>query len=343
MVVAPCRALAVCGCALWPAAAARRPGRGRGTTVPRAGAPLGVAAAPGAPRGRAGLPRSQGELVHKRPWPQRCPVRADERRRPRRAAAAARRRAAHLRVRRDRLGQDDDDAPRARCAHAHPEGGAADPRPEGRPGGRRADEPARGRGGRAVRADRPAGPGSDRYQPLWGTPGAGRRAGGRADQAIRALLLRRAAAAPRHRLPRAPRRRPLAAVDPVPDRRLPPAPLRGARRNRRAPRRRHRPADPPGRGARPVRVLAQRQRGPLRRRRPAAGRARACQPRDRDTEDHPGRRRRRRRPGRRAQAARGRDVEDARGRHARRGRRDDRPRARRPARRRRHRPACRGR
>ena len=67
-----------------------------------------------------------------------------------------------------------------------------------------------------------------------GNPGAGRRQGGRADQAVRALLLRRAAAAPRRRLSRAARRGSLATVDSLPDRRLPAAALLGGRGNRQA-------------------------------------------------------------------------------------------------------------
>ena len=233
--------------------------------------------------------RSQGELVHKRPWPAGVPYVPMSQRRPRRAAVAARRRAAHLRLRCDRLGQDDDDAPRARCADPHAERGAADPRSEGRRGGRTADQPAGGRRGGAVRADRPSRPVERPLPAAVGDAGAGRRAGGRADQAVRALLLRRTPIAPRHGVPRAARRRQVATVDPVPDRRVPSPPLRGARRNRAAPRRPIPTPDPSSRGARTVRVLAKRQRGSVRRRGPAAGRARVGRPRDRDAEDHPGR------------------------------------------------------
>ena len=101
--------------------------------------------------------RSQGELVHKRPWPAGVPyapmsrVDHDGLRLPLGEGAA------HIRVRCDRLGKDDDDAPRSGCADAHAERGAADSRSEGRRGRRAADAPARGRGGGAVRADRSSG------------------------------------------------------------------------------------------------------------------------------------------------------------------------------------------
>ena len=56
-----------------------------------------------------------------------------------------------------------------------------------------ADEPARGRRRGAVRADRPSRPGQRPLPAAVGNPGPGRRPGGRADQAVRALLLRRPA------------------------------------------------------------------------------------------------------------------------------------------------------
>ena len=75
----------------------------------------------------------------------------------------------------------------------------------------------------------PLDPSSDRYQPLWGTPAQVAARGRRADQTVRALLLRHPPIAPRHRLPRAPRRRQVATVNSVPDRRVPSAPLRRTR------------------------------------------------------------------------------------------------------------------
>ncbi len=133
----------------------------------------------------------------------------------------------------------------------------------------------------------PQDPDSDRYQPLWGTPAQVAAQGGRADQAVGAVLLRRAAAAPRCRLPRAARRGSLAAVDSVPDRRVPPAAT--SRRSRESPKRlgeAHRQLRGASQGSRQVRGVIEGKRGSLGRRGSAAGRARAGKPRDRDTEDH---------------------------------------------------------
>ena len=65
--------------------------------------------------------RSQGELVHRGRGPTTSPYVPMGYIGSRRDAAAARRGSAHLRLRRDRLGQDDDDAPRSRRPHPHPD------------------------------------------------------------------------------------------------------------------------------------------------------------------------------------------------------------------------------
>ena len=201
--------------------------------------------------------RSQGEIVHERPWPQSVEYVSMSAARRARPAVADRRRPARRRVRRDRRRQDDDGAAADRRAHARAEGGAAGARSEGRRGRRRADAPARCRRRRAVRPVRLPGPRDRSLAAVVGQPGRGRRASGRADQAVRALLLRRAAPAPRHRLQGAARRRPLAAVGAVPGRRLPAGPLPVDRRDRRAARPRAAPAHAPRDRPLPLRQLAE--------------------------------------------------------------------------------------
>ena len=202
---------------------------------------------------------SQGEIVHERPWPddvEYVPMTAAGRSW---RAAAARRGAARVRVRRHRHRQDDDRAPAARRADARARRGRAADRPEGRPRGRGAA--AADRGGRrpAVRAVRPARPGHRSLAAAVGRAGRRRRAGGRADQEVRALLRRRAAPAPEPDRRSAPRRGPLAAELPAARRRRPLKPLRDDLRPRRRARRRAPAAQAPRRGARRMGQLARGQ------------------------------------------------------------------------------------
>ena len=109
-------------------------------------------------------------------------------------------------------------------------------------------------------------PDTDRWQPLWGTPRRGCRPRRGTHQAVRALLLRRAATASGHRLPGPARRRPLATVDPDARRRVPTAALPSDTCDRHGSWRRAADSDAARERARPVCHLAARNRGPVGRR-----------------------------------------------------------------------------
>ena len=238
LVLAPIAAPALAGALLGASLAARGSRRRRGAAPARALTPMGVAAGAGQTPGERRYIASQGEIVHERPWPddvEYVPMTAQGDRGARlplgegqhvfecggtgtgktttaRRLLAARtlaHGAAALLI--DQKGDPEDEEQLRRIAAA-----------AGRP---------------FVLFD-PRDPEHRSLAAVVGRAGGRRRAGGRADQELRALLRRRAAPAPEPDRRSAARRGPLAAELPVARRRRPRKPLRDDLRSRRRTRRR---------------------------------------------------------------------------------------------------------